>query len=512
MSALNFHNSAIAEIAPEVVIRQLNAILASETFKNSSRLSRFLRYVVEQTLRGQTALKERNLGVDVFDRDQDYDPRADPVVRVEARQLRFKLAEYYARAGVADEILISLPKGGYAARFERRMPVPVEPAHDDGHAAATAEERTRPKTRWKRAILAVGIAAGAIVFALAYFAIGRAKHAGSWAQTVNPQARDLYLKGRYYWNKRTPESLNQAVDYFTQAIVLDSGYAQAYVGLADCYNLLSEFSSMPSREAFTRARAAAKKAVELDDSSPEAHDALAFACFWGFWDIATADREFRSALILNPKYVQTHHWYATYLLALGRVSESLDEIERAQELDPLSTPLLADKGLILFYANRKAEAIGLLKQLEITDPGFLSPHRYLEDIALANQDYATYVSEAQKTAELSQDAGALAVAEAAQRGLQTGGGAAMFKSVLQVEKKLYSGGTAQAYSLAQTCALMGEKQLAFDYLQRAFERRESAMLALRIDFQLRTLHSDPQYGELLKKVGLPPLTVISHKP
>ncbi len=502
VSATTPHNSAAAEIPPELVMRQLEGILSSEAFKNSSRLSRFLRYVVEHSLEGQTSLRERQIGLDVFDRDRDYDPRADPVVRVEARQLRFKLADYYGTAGLTDEILISLPKGGYAAHFERRVPVPVESSRDE-KTDASPEQSARPKARSKWAILMAAIAAGAVVLALAYISTGRAKNPGRRARPTNPEARDLYLKGRYYWNKRTPEGLNQAVDYFNQAIARDFGYAQAYVGLADCYNLLSEFTSMPSREAFARASAAAKKAVELDDSSPEAHNALAFASFWGLWDVATADREFRRALILNPNYVQAHHWYATYLLALGRVSESLDEIERAQELDPSSTPILADKGLILFYADRKEKAITLLKQLEVTDPEFLSTHRYLRDIALANKDYLTYVSEALKTAGLSHNAGALAIAEAAQNGLRSGGRQTMLGSILQVQKRLYAEGAVQAYSLAQTCALLDEKQAAFEYLHRAFDRRESALLALRIDFKLRSLQNDPHYNELLKKVGLP---------
>ena len=371
VSPSNSQTAAAAEPPPDLVLRQLETILSSEAFKNSSRLSRFLRYVVERSLQGQTSLRERQIGADVFDRDPDYDPRADPVVRVEARQLRFKLVEYYARAGAADDILIGLPKGGYTARFERRAPVSIEPSSREEHSLARPAQHPNRKARSLWTILAF-LSAAIVVLAFAYISLNRAKQrAVPHLQTTDPQARDLYLKGSYYWDKRTPESLTQAVHYFTQATLRDPTYAQAYVGLADCYNLLSEFTAMPSREAFARASTAANKAVELDGSSPEAHNALAFASFWGAWDIAAADREFRRALVLNPKYVQAHHWYATYLLALGRISESLDEIQRAQELDPSSTPILADKGLILFYAHREPEALALLKQLELTEPAFL---------------------------------------------------------------------------------------------------------------------------------------------
>jgi tetratricopeptide (TPR) repeat protein len=521
MSALDCHNSSTAPIAPELVISQLDAILASETFKNSSRLSRFLRYVVEQALEGNTGLKERKIAVDVFDRDSDYDPRADPVVRVEARQLRFKLAEYYSKAG--DDILISLPKGGYAPIFERRLGVGAESSGNIVEHSApttsgntgktptpelgrTARKDANGRARSKRSSLIAFALGGAMLLALAYLPIGKARQMGRQAHRTNPEAHDLYLKGRYYWNKRTPAALSQAIDYFTQAVVRDPAYAQAYVGLADCYNLLSEFSSMPPRDAFARASAAAKRAVELDDSSAEAHNALAFSSFWGMWSIATAEREFERALALNPNYVQAHHWYATYLLALGRVGESLAEIQRARELDPLSTAILADKGLILFYAGRKDEAIGLLKQLEVAEPEFLSSHRYLRDIALIEKDYRAYVSEARQTANLSNDAGALAIAEAAQKGFSKGGEQAMFQNILLTEKGLYAQGRLPAYSLAQTCALMRDKNAALGYLTRAYEKRENGMIALRIDFLLGSLHADAGYGELLKKVGLPPLS------
>ena len=138
--------------------------------------------------------------------------------------------------------------------------------------------------------------------------------------------------------------------------------------------------------------------------------------------------------------------------------------------------------------------------------GFVSTHRYLSDTVLAEKDYSTYVSEALKTAKLSNDAFGVAVAEAAQKGLRSGGGQSMFKSILQAQKRLYAEGTLPAYSLAQTCALLDEKQAAFEYLQRAFDRRESALLALRIDFKLLSLQNEPSCNELLKKVGLPPLS------
>ena len=192
--------------------------------------------------------------------------------------------------------------------------------------------------------------------------------------THDPAAEQLYLKGRYYWNKRTPDDLNKALDYFMQAVVHDPSYSQAYVGMADCYNLMREYTLMPSSEAFPRALAAAKKAVELDDQSSEAHASLAFTSFFGMWDVASGEREFRRAIDLNPNNAVSHHWYANALLALQRLPEAVAEIDRAQALDPASEAILADKGNILFRSGRADEGAALLKQMETREPAFRSPH------------------------------------------------------------------------------------------------------------------------------------------
>ena len=351
--------SAFPNLPREAVIRELETILASDTFVNSSRLSRFLRYVVEQTLDGDgERLKEYQIGVDVFERDGNYDQRTDPVVRVEARQLRFKLSEYYAGPGSNDEVVISLPKGGYAARFERKA-VQAGPEPEIVPAQPSAEGRPAPaRRRWPVAAALVALGALGAVLWLSL----RGGHVAG-THVVNSDAQQLYLKGRFYWDKRTPESLNMAVDYFTQAIARDPNYAAAYVGLADTYNLLSEYTVMPYREAFSRALAAARKAVQLDDSLAEAHCSLAYASFWGAWDAVTAEREFKRALRLKPDLAVAHHWFATFLSTQGRPAEALAEIDRAQQLDPTSISVLADKAEIIGASGRHGEAIALASQI-----------------------------------------------------------------------------------------------------------------------------------------------------
>jgi Tfp pilus assembly protein PilF len=217
----------------------------------------------------------------------------------------------------------AVPQGNGGRREEARTEAPLPP-------------RSSP---WRKVVFALPLLA--LLFATWIFRpgfrnakagakSGPAAWTGGLHHAANREAEDYYLQGRFYWNKRTPESLGQAVDSFTQAIVHDPTYSDAYVGLADCYNLLREYTMMPANEAYPRALAAAKKAVELNDRSSQAHASLAFVSFNGMWDSGMADEEFRRAIDLDPNNSNAHHWYATFLLSVRRLDESLNEIDRAQ--------------------------------------------------------------------------------------------------------------------------------------------------------------------------------------
>ncbi len=320
---------------------------------------------------------------------------------------------------------------------------------------------------------------------------------------TKPEAEELYLKGRYFWNKRTPEALNNALDLFTQAIVRDPGYAQAYVGLADCYNLLREYSVMPSSEAYPRALAAARKAVELDDTSAEAHNSLAFATFYWTWDAAAAEHEFKRAIALNPGYAAAHHWYATFLMATKRDAEAVVEIERAAKLDPASTPIMADRGYILYRAGESQQGIALLKQIETTEPAFLSPHFYLSNIYVEEKDYPNYLSATKKVAQLRHDPAALAIVNAGERGFAADGVRGMWGSMLAVQKKFYLQGLLPAYPLAQSYVQLGENEEALKYLREAYEKRDAAMVFLNVDHSFDRLRDNSSFRELLARSSQP---------
>jgi Tfp pilus assembly protein PilF len=319
----------------------------------------------------------------------------------------------------------------------------------------------------------------------------------------DPDAEQLYLKGRYYWDKRTPDDLNRALDYFMQAVVHDPNYSPAYAGLADCYSLLREYTLMPSSEAYPRALAAAKKAVELDDQSSEAHASLAFVSFFGMWDIAAGEQEFRRAIELNPNNPAAHHWYANALLALHRLPEALAEIDRAQALEPASSAILADKGNIFSAAGRQDEALSLLKQMESRDPSFRSLHLYLKYAYFRNQDYPNFLSELRKDALGVHDDSALAIAIAAEKGFAAGGERGMLEAMLRVQKKLYAQHSVPPTALAWTLALLGKKNEALQYLKDAYEQRDGSLLFVEAYPEFDALHGEPAYRDLLARMNLP---------
>jgi len=320
---------------------------------------------------------------------------------------------------------------------------------------------------------------------------------------ATPQAEEFYLKGRYYWNKRTPDDLNKALDYFMQAVVQDPNYAKAYVGLADCYNLMREYTLMPSNQAYPRALAAAKKAVELDDQSSEAHASLAFVLFFGQWDIANGEREFRRAIDLNPNNATAHHWYANALMTLRRIPEAQTEMDHAQALEPSSSSILADKGNLLIDAGQRDAALTLLKQMEEREPSFHSPHLYLKYLYLRSQDYPDFLSELRTDATLLHDDSAQAIANAAEKGFAAGGARGMFKGMLQAQQKLYLQHSLSPTELAKTYALLGNKPEALRYLATAYEQHDEELLFIESFFEFNILRDEPAYRDLLARMNLP---------
>ena len=398
--------------------------------------------------------------------------------------------------------------------IRRWEPVPELPRENEPpeKAATAAEPPTKPFL-WRKTVFVLPVLA--MLFAAWIFRPGhrdaKASTKSSPASTrthhrpANREAEDLYLKGRFYWNKRTPESLNQALEAFTQAIAHDPNYSDAYVGLADCYNLLREFSAMPGNEAYFRAFAAAKKAVDLDPQSSEAHASLAFVTFFGIWDAADAEKEFRRAIELDPNNAKAHHWYATFLHTLGRHDEALSEIGLARELAPDSSSILADKGELQWGAGHHEQALQLLKQLEAAEPDFISPHLYLRFAYFETGDYPNYIVELKKDAWLTHDAAQSSVAEAAANGFAKGGEHGLFEAQLSEQRKFYEQRKLSPYFVAQTEARLGNTREALKYLTICVQSHDQVVLNLRDDQGFTSLHGNPTFKQLLTKIGLPPV-------
>src|SRR5713226_5381496 len=219
--------------------------------------------------------------------------------------------------------------------------------------------------------------------------------------TENPEAHQLYLKGRYLWNRRTGETLKRAAEYFQQAIDKDPGYALAWAGLADCYAVYSFYDVLPPREAAPKAKEAASKALELDDTLAEPHAALGYVKTHYEWDWAGAEREFKRAIELNPNYATAHFWYGNCLEATGRLDEAIAEANRAQEADPLSLAISSAAGRKLYFARRYDQAIEHLRKTLEMDPRFSRTHWFLAMAyeQVARQDEA--IAECQKALSLS---------------------------------------------------------------------------------------------------------------
>ena len=321
--------------------------------------------------------------------------------------------------------------------------------------------------------------------------------------TENAEAYQLYLKGRYYWNKRSPEGLNKGIESFNQAIALDPNYALAYAGLADCYNMLGDYARLLPNQSFPKATAAATKALQLDETLAEAHTSLALAKLYYEWDFPAAEKEFRRALELNPNYATAHQWYGEYFMLMGRVEESLAQMRRAQELDPLSLIINTAVGYAFWNARRYDEAIDQLKRTLELDPNFLPAVAFLEMAyerrGMGPEFIAVYQQEMILTGYSPAQAAAFreVYAKSGRRGF-------WLKSLEWLKEEQAKQPYIAPIHLALTYAALGEKDQAFEWLEKVYAERSGWMAHLKVDPRFDSLRSDPRFADLLRRVGFAP--------
>jgi len=320
-------------------------------------------------------------------------------------------------------------------------------------------------------------------------------------KAVNPEAYESYLKGRYFWNKRTADGLKAALAYFKQAIEEDPNYAQAYSGLADTYALLGDwqYAVMTSKEAFPKAKAAAIKALELDNSLSEAHTSLGYSLRAFDWDFDSAGKEFRRAIEINPGYATAHHWNAMNLGLLGRPKEALVEMRKAENLDPLSLIINADLAEFLLLTHSYDESVEQGRKIVEMDSTFALGHKQLGDAYLLKQMDKEAVAELQMAVQLS-GGSPICIADLARAYVASGNMSEAVKLLSDLKKSSNTSFT-NAPQIAMIYASMGDNDQAMHWLERAYEERFNPSILLRSGFD--PLRTDPRFEELMRRIGLP---------
>ena len=318
----------------------------------------------------------------------------------------------------------------------------------------------------------------------------------------NSEAYQLYLKGRYFWNRRTEEGIRKGIGYFEQAISKDPKYALAYVGLADSYNVMGFYSFLPPKESFPKAKAAAVKALELKEELAEAHNSLAYATLYYDWNFAAAEKEFLRAIELNPNYPVAHQWYGNLLTAMGRWDEAIQEFKRAQELDPLSLVITAVPGWTYYYAREYDKAIESCHKAIEMDRNFALAHNWLGQAYERKGMYEKAISEFKEAFRLSgnspETAALLAHAYAvsgSKRQAQD-----ILDNLLELSKQRY----VSPYHIATIYAGIGDKDRALKWLDTAYNDRQNLLVFLKHDAVLDNLRADPRFQDLLRRMGLSP--------
>jgi len=321
------------------------------------------------------------------------------------------------------------------------------------------------------------------------------------AAVVNPQAYNSYLKGRYFWNKRTADGLKVALAYFNQTIEEDPKYAQAYAGLADTYALLGDwqYAVMPPKEALPKAKAAAIKALELDSEQGEAHNSLAFVLDGFDWDLDSGGKEFRRAIDLSPSYATAHHWYAWHLCLLGRYDEAIAEMRRAEELDPLSLIINADLAELLVLSHSYDESIRQSRKTIEMDANFALAHNQLAQAYLGKNMYDEAVAEFRKAVQLSEGS-ATCIANLARAYAASGKKSEALKLLSDLKKRSIPNNS-NSSEIAMIYASLGDADQAMNWLEKGYEDRFNPGVLLRPGFD--PLRSDSRFQDLLHRIGLP---------
>jgi serine/threonine-protein kinase len=319
-------------------------------------------------------------------------------------------------------------------------------------------------------------------------------------RAVDPAAYEPYLKGRYCWNRRTVPELRRGIEFFQQAIEADPTYAEAYAGLADSYNILADMSAMRPSEGFAIARAAAERALEIDDQLAEAHTSMGFLRTFHEWNWSGAEESYRRALAINPGYATAHQWHAEFLVTQARFDEALTEARRAHTLDPLAFILGTTVGDVLFFSRRYDEAIAQLRATVEMEPRFLPAHNDLGRALAQRGDYDESIAEFQTASRLAgsdpkASAGLAHVLALAGRHDEA-------RAILADMEARAATGLVSINAIAVIHVALGELEGGITWIERAFQERDRALVWAKVHPRLDPLRSDPRFQAVLARMGL----------
>ena len=462
-------------VTAETLRAELERVLSSAEFRGSERRARLLRYLVEKAIAGEP-VKEYVIGVDVFDKAANYDPRIDPIVRVEMGRIRTKLAEYYAGDGKANSERVEFPKRSYT-------PVLVEVSQASTPLSAS-------RAWWPQV---ASIAAFVVMVLIAWRISTRPAKLPD-----DPQAREKCAKARFFWNKRTPESLRTSLELYQEVIRQSPKYAPAYAGEALCYAVMAGNSELPADQASGQAVDAANAAIALNPNLAEAHAALGLVAYSIRYDFSTAQTELDWAVRLDPGFAGAHQWRALSLLYAGHIDEARMEDHKALALDPVSMHLLTADGMISYYSRNYPETVEKAKRVLQMDPAFREAHLMLGMALEAQEDWGDAEREF-RTVELASQGDSEGPARLAHIYALTGRRAKsqeILKKLLQPAPDEF----VDPYQLAFVYTALGEKPQALEWLEKAV--RQHTAIIMKVDPYLDPLRGEPKFSRMLAEAHL----------
>lgn len=476
------------------VTAQLERMLSRPPLASSPSLSRLLRFLVEETLAGRSAeINEYTLGLRIFHRGPDFNPRVDPIVRVQTHYLRAKLAQYYTGPGAQDPMVIELPARTYVPRYPQpeALPQPV--------AAAVAPEpvSVAEPSRTPRRLVAAGLATLVVALAAIGF-LGDSGHARAAHHDPDAVAQDLYSRGRYLLDRQSEPALRQSVECFRQATTRDPRFAAAYAGLADALDNLVQYGYMPPREGMEEARRAANRALSLDSHLAEGYVALA-AIFEAYdWDFKKAESEYRRALELNPELPAAHLWYGMFLRDQGRLPEAMPELRRAEQLEPMSVMASMNMAYALQISGNSDAAVEMALRAEELDPELPIADVLLANIYRLRSNTGLAETTLAHARTLSGgNAHALSALACLYAHLgRRADSVSLLNQMVQLATRRY----VSPFDLGNAALSLGDEDRAANWLEQAYRERSTGMVFLCKDKSDSVMKS-PRLRSLVQKIG-----------